>query len=275
MECCLDKVALAEGFKNYVIKVAHGASVGDGFVGIIFKATINEESSDKELNLILKTPSESLAKRCQFGSMDLFRREVYVYNEFLPEVVKFQQEKMIPKHEGFYEFPKVYFAEYNEAANDALIIMEDLRERGFVLWDKFLPTPYENAKLIVQSLAKLHAVSFAMKILKPDLFDRFKFMNDFWAEKFVDSQMATMFKSYCDQAMSILDDNSELKNKVTQLKTNFEEILGSITRGDLAEPYAVITHGDCWSNNFMYQYRVSMRVIYARSKTYHQIFIEF
>lgn len=28
MESCLDKVALAEGFKNYIIKVNHGSGIG-------------------------------------------------------------------------------------------------------------------------------------------------------------------------------------------------------------------------------------------------------
>lgn len=265
MENCLDKVALAQGFKNYIIKVVHGSNVGEGFVGLIFKVTINEEKSDKSLNLILKTLPANRYRRIQFGSTDLFRREVFVYNEFLPEVVKFQNEKNISKHLGFCEFPKVYYAEYNEEIQDALIIMEDLKEKGFLLWDKFEPTPYENAKLIMQALGKLHAVSFAMKIFKPELFDKFKQMNDNMYQRCVlDEQLPLIFKNYCDQAISILDDNPKLKSKIIHMRDSFEQVLASITEGKLAEPYAVVTHGDCWSNNILYQYRVCI-------KSYHLI----
>lgn len=261
MTKCLDKVAFAEGFKNYVIKVVHGSAIGDGFVGLIFKVTIKEENSEKELNLILKTPPESEARRNQFGSMDLFRREIYVYNEVIPEFVKFQQERKISASQGFCEFPKVYYAEYSDELDDALIIMEDLRERGFVLWDKFKPTPYENAKLIMKALGKFHAISFAMKKLKPEVFNKFKEMQCFFAEKFSTPEMVPMFQNSTQQALTVLDEGNEKQRKrVWHLAENFIELIKSTTDGKLDDAFGVVGHGDCWSNNFMYQYKVSMRI---------------
>jgi hypothetical protein len=42
---CLDKVAAAEGFVNFDLKIDQGSGVGDGFVGIIIKATIIGETA--------------------------------------------------------------------------------------------------------------------------------------------------------------------------------------------------------------------------------------
>lgn len=45
----LNKVALQEGFKSYELKVDQGMSVGDGFIGLMYKAFIPETDSDNSL----------------------------------------------------------------------------------------------------------------------------------------------------------------------------------------------------------------------------------
>jgi hypothetical protein len=232
---------------------------GDGFVGIIFKVSIIEKDSDKCLNVILKTPPESEARRIQFGSMKLFKREVYMYKKVLPEFVKFQRDHKIDENSGFYNFPKIYFTEYDEESDDALIIMEDLRESGYQLWEKFKPTDFEHAKLIMTSLGKLHAISFAMKKLKPELFEEYKKLDDFISPKFNEPYMAPIFKANADQALTILDnDEEDIKEKIESISEQFAESVKWLTSPDNAEPYAVVTHGDCWSNNFMYKYKVKI-----------------
>lgn len=232
--------------------------LGDGFVGIIFKVSIVEKESDKFLNVVLKTPPESEARRNQFGSMQLFKREIFMYNEVLPEFVKFQREKKISESSGFYNFPKIYFAEYDLEKDDALIIMEDLRESGYQLWNKYKPTDFEHSKLIMTSLGRLHAISFAMKKFKPELFEEYKKLDDFLSPKFTDPHMAPIFRSNADQAMNILDeDDTDLKSKVENIRENFADFMTWLTNPQSAEPFAVVTHGDCWSNNFMYKYKVS------------------
>lgn len=258
MEACLDKVAHAEGFKNFVIKVNHGSAIGDGFVGLIFKVSITEVDSEKVLNVVLKTPPESEVRRTQFNAMGLFRREVKMYNEVLPEFVKLQRERKVPESAGFFDFPKVYFAEFDEEKNDSLIIMEDLRESGFKLYNKYKTTDYEHAKLIMIALGRFHAISFAMKILKPDVYEEFKKLTDFFAEQFTNEMMIPMIHGSIDQACDVLDENdTKSRNSVLKLKENTVELLQSLTSPKNAEPFAVVGHGDCWSNNFMYKYQVS------------------
>lgn len=259
MEACLDKVAYAEGFKNYVIKVVHGSAIGDGFIGLIFKVSITEVDSDKNLNLVLKTPPTNEARKNQFGAMGLFKREVYMYNVVLPEFVKFQHEKKISESMGFFNFPKVYFAEFDEEKNDSLIIMEDLRESGFKLYNKYKTTDYEHAKLLMTSLGRFHAISFGLKICKPDIFEPFKELTDFFAEQFSNEQMLPMLQGSIDQAIGILDESDvKSKERLEKLKDNCQELLKTLTSSQNAEPFAVVGHGDCWSNNFMYQYKVSL-----------------
>lgn len=257
MRGALDKVAVAEGFVNYEINVIHGSGVGDGFVGLVFRAIIQENESDKKLIVVVKTPPENQARRMSFGSMELFDREVRIYTTVLPALVNFQREMRVKPELGFFEFPKCFFAEYNQELDDAIIIMEDLKESGYKMWDKFKPTNFEHAKLIFSALGRLHAVSFAMKELQPESFEPFKAYGDALAPKMAEENFKMMLHSMIDRAIGTLDENdTRRRNRVLRLKEDLPTMMMEVTSGAKAEPFAVLGHGDCWSNNFMYQYKV-------------------
>lgn len=258
MRSCLDKVAVAEGFVNYEINVIHGSGVGDGFVGLVFRAIIQENESDKKLIVVVKTPPENQARRMSFGSMELFEREILIYSKVLPAFVDFQRMMNVKPELGFFEFPKCFFAEYNQELDDAIIIMEDLKENGYKMWDKFKPTNFEHARLIFAALGRLHAVSFAMKELQPESFEPLKALGDALAPKMAEENFKMMLHGMIDRAISTLDENdTRRRNRVLRLKEDLPTMMMELTSGAKAEPFAVLGHGDCWSNNFMYQYKVS------------------
>lgn len=258
MRECLDKVASSEGFNNYDIKVDHGSAIGDGFVGLMFKATIQEIDSDKNLTVLLKSPPENHARRHDFGALALFKREVFVYNQVLPEFVKFQEMMRVKKAEGFFEFPKCYLAEYNEEKDDSVIIMEDLRDSGHKMWNKFIPANLEHAKLIMAALGRLHAVSFAMKEMQPEAFEKFKGLDDFMSGHAAATGFQSMLATSIEKAADCLDPtDTKRRARVLMLKENVGTLMRDMTNPDAAEPYTIVTHGDCWTNNFMFHYRVS------------------
>lgn len=257
MKSSLDRVAVAEGFVDYDISIVHGSGIGDGFIGLVFKATIQEKgNSDKKLTVVVKTPPDNLVTRNNFGSMEFFDREVRIYATVLPAFVKFQEEKHIKPGMGFFEVPKCYLAEYDLEKDDAIIIMEDLRESGHKMWNKNVPMDFEHSKLIFAALGRLHAVSFAMKVQKPEIFEPFKNLNDTMVSKVTDPNMKAMFEGMIERAAETLDENdTRRRNKVLKLKEELAPILVELVNPENAEPFAVLGHGDCWSNNFMFHYK--------------------
>lgn len=252
----LRKVALSEGFKYYGFKVDQGSGVGDGFVGLLYKVTIQEIQGNKKLTVVVKFPPESKARRDDFGAMGLFKREVFMYNELLPEFVKLQRENNIEDSEGFFNFPKCYLAEFND--EDSIIIMEDLRESDYKMWNKREPINLEHTKLAVEALGKLHALSFALKEQNPELFDKFTGLSDFIAAKFSEEKMSMMMSASMQKAVDCLDESDvKRRSRASKLKENFGQMMRELTDPERAEPYAVVNHGDCWSNNFMFNYKVS------------------
>lgn len=253
MKECLDHVAITEGFQNYELKVDHGSAIGDGFVGLIYKVNIQELDSDKSLAVVLKFPPLSEARRKDFGAMEFFKRESFVYSKVLPAFEKFQREKNIEDADGFFHFPKCYFAEYNEERNDSVIIMEDLREKSCRMWSKFVPMNLEHSKKLVAALGRFHAISFALKAQRPEIFTEFKELKDYlFTTMLAEEKMVGVLHGWIDRAISSLEQTDvESRDKVSTLKHKGSQLVNA----DLAEPYAVIGHGDCWTNNMMFRYK--------------------
>lgn len=186
-----------------------------------------------------------------------------MYNELLPSFVAFQLEKNISKSRGFFDFPKCYYAEYDEDLKDSTIIMEDLHERDCKMWDKFVPINYEHAKMVMESLGRFHAISFAMKAQRPEIFDKYKLLEDIMSNNKTSEGVEAYMLSCVDRAINSLSDmETTKKNKVLKLRSGFMQTMKELASPENAEPFAVVGHGDCWTNNFMFQYRVRTKYFY-------------
>ncbi|XP_055614509.1 uncharacterized protein LOC129760857 [Uranotaenia lowii] len=253
----IDKVAPEEGFTpgQYKVHFESGSSKGDGFVGEMFRARITEVA--RELIVLCKIPPRNEARRQQFGAMTIFERESTAYSKFLPAMHEFQRERGVTDELGigFFHTPKCYFAMCDEAKQESLIIMNDLRLSGYRMWNKLVPVNYEHVRLMMIALGKLHALSFAMKDQRPDIFEEFKvkdglveMMNNF-------EPFQQMMNFNMDRATSVLEPHEEkLRQKMDRLKTDMLSDLNKLTDAATAEPYAVLGHGDCWVNNMMFAY---------------------
>jgi Ecdysteroid kinase-like family len=245
-------VVANEKFKNYEVFYNQGAGVGDGYVGSILKATIKDKDSDRELTLLAKIPPRDKQMRKQMNSMQLFQREVYVYSVVIPEFIKMQEEKNISKSDGFYNFPKVYYANFDKEHDEAIIVMEDLRETGHKMWNKFEPMNFDHASLLMKTLGRLHAISFAMKSQKPEQFKKFRKLNDLFPFLFNIDNLEEYLQTLVKDAIETL--NTEQQISASKLVDEIRQVFLETCSTDWSEPFSMVIHGDCWSNNFLYCY---------------------
>jgi hypothetical protein len=176
----------------------------------------------------------------------------------------FQIEKGIDvKTDGFNEVPICYKSlsiERNEA-----VFLEDLKASGFEMFDRFKEVTKEYAMKTMEALGKYHALSFALRDQKPELFEPYKSMEDIFSKRNQESMahIKSWFENLKKQAYDALDlsDNEGMKSRVREhLKKDFFEMIGESVDGAAAEPYTVVCHGDCWNNNIMYRHEVSLRL---------------
>ncbi|CRK87815.1 CLUMA_CG001603, isoform A [Clunio marinus] len=251
------KKQLKSSADNCEIIIEAASAKGDNYVGILYRAEVTNSSGNKT-KIIIKIPPQNAARREQFSAGPIFLREILFYNELYPLFKKFQEDKGIDVNkEGFYQVPECLRTS-NDDQHEALYL-EDLKESGFDMFDRFKDVTLDHVSRVMESLGKFHAISFAIKDQHPELIEKYKPMKEIFKE-FEEASKGKWdgyFAEVVRKAIETLDDhpNEKLKDHVRNtLNDKFMDIFMDDVDGASAEPYTVICHGDCWNNNIMYRY---------------------
>lgn len=168
----------------------------------------------------------------------------------------FQLSKgIIPNEYGLSEYPKCY-ANISEEFSESLFL-EDLKTRDFdVINIREEALTFEHVSLVMKSLGKLHAITFALKDQEPD---KLKTLTSLVAERF----WKTIELELPNHSVEMLDRfTASLKREHRfDLVDRFNKFIGSdylatvrkVISDESAEPYAVICHGDLTTYNSMFR----------------------
>lgn len=257
----LTRIAQQEGFiDGYDVKHESGSKVGDGCMATMLAIKLSgyrrkEPTSELEMDelaLVCKVQPSNVARQENFSSELVFRREVYVYTKLLPALVAFQKLHGIPDREAFTGFPKCHAAFHEDGNSESLIIMEDLRAAGFEMKDKTKPTQFQNVSLLMQQIGRLHGLSFAIRDQNPRLFLEFKDLPPILIESFTTPGVTSIIQATYANAIALMDDRQDVED-LTSLGKNFTQIFAGSLDAELLGEYGVVGHGDCWTNNTMFQ----------------------
>lgn len=253
----LRRIAASEGFDNYTTKVEPGSNHGDNFMGVVSRVTLSGNRrvdgnyEDGELKLLCKFGSEVAERRKEFNTDGLFMREIFAYEKLLPAFKKFQKSKGLSDAESFVSYPKYYAGVADAEQGHFVIIMEDLKEQKFDMWPKKEPVPLDHSRLVMEQLGRFHGISVAMKEQQPSVFEEFSKLDDLFGG--ICRSGMPMFQSSYDRAMAVVTDD-EHRSILQHLKANMVDIMTDLVDVEKTEPFGVIGHGDCWTNNQMFQY---------------------
>lgn len=251
----LNRIAENEGFiDGFTVEHEAGSKVGDGFMADMVSLRLvgsrknaSGELLQDKLALICKLKPANAARLEQFSTDKVFKREVFVYNTLLPQIDAFQKEHNVPSELRFSSFPKCYAAAHEDGP-ESIIIMEDLRAKGFSLWDKLKPAKFENVKLLLEQLGRLHGLSIAIREQKPDIFKVLQDLPDIMKEMTQTPILKSMMSSAYARAAKILDDPQDVELMTRLNKEYVPLLLAAMQQNE----FGVLNHGDCWSNNMMY-----------------------
>ncbi|CAH1365646.1 unnamed protein product [Tenebrio molitor] len=220
------------------VNITGNTEKGDGYVGDIIFVHVTGKTKDsfpKDYDLVVKGTKKNLNLRNITPAKTFFRNEIYFYDTVLPAFIAFQLEKGV--EDTFNCVPK-YYGSFTTDDQDVLVF-ENLLTSGYSIWDKRTPLTRNHIDLVVDRYAKFHAISAAMKNQQTQKFDE------------LTRPHRQLFK--------------EFDGKFANVKMPFElaiEEICDLLKGDLDETVAsvkdfkgfeVVTHGDCWNNNFMFQ----------------------
>lgn len=168
--------------------------------------------------------------------------------------------------DGFHEYPAC-FKTINTKPTESLIL-QDLCIDNFVMIDhRNENITADHVNLVMHTLGKLHAISFAVKDQQPE---KFKQLSCNINELFVrtdDEHLKKVMQVFRAKELDIAE-KFEDKRIGAKIKQAFDgdlvELSAKAIDSRKAEPYAVICHGDCWNNNTMFKLDANRKPVDVR-----------
>ncbi|RZC37693.1 uncharacterized protein BDFB_013993 [Asbolus verrucosus] len=256
------KVALAnEHLTDFTLNILGNSVKGDGYMGDIVFVNLLGETEDhksKKYDLVLKCGKKSQALRDSIPVKETYENEIYLYDQVFPAFTQFQLEKGLEK--VFDSVPKCYGTYVGPAME--VLVLENLKVRGYELYDRRQPLTIDHINLIVSEYGKWHAISAAMQDQQPEKFKKLlSGIKNLWGKYGDSMDINKMFTSPIDEIYELVKEDID-RSTAEKLK-NFKNQIPYIVNELIYKQnyFSVITHGDNWNNNFLFQYENSDKSI--------------
>ena len=118
---------------------------------------------------------------------------------------------------------------------------------------------FPQVRLVLEGYGKWHAFSLALRYKRPETFKRLvKNYGNMWSRYISKAKMARVFFQYFEEVRKLWEDDTDVAS-VKFSENEVASILISLVSEDLE--HAVITHGDSWTNNFMFKVYIPESVL--------------
>ncbi|KAK5642414.1 hypothetical protein RI129_008581 [Pyrocoelia pectoralis] len=246
---------LRDNLEDYTIEITTASKIGENWLGLLYNITITDRRNGKnpKLNLIIKMAPYQELYREVFPVRAVYDREIFVYDKIIPEFLNFQMEKKVPHI--FQPFAKHYLTTMQHGGE--ALLMDNMKLKGYVTGDHKVEVDYPHALLVMKELGKFHALSYAIKDQKPEMF---KYVEENCLEVFFNSRsfrpVLKIIETLGERVLESLDPIKEnlyvetLKNclaKAASISTDFLSV-------EKFGQYGVINHGDPQMRNLMFKY---------------------
>ncbi|KAK3874030.1 hypothetical protein Pcinc_021004 [Petrolisthes cinctipes] len=183
----------------------------------------------------------------------VFEKEVNFYEEILPDL----NHMLKNAGEESLRMPELFHSSLEE--NNELLFLNDLRQKGFVMVDRYKGQDEAHVRLALKELSRLHASSILLQAKAPDtnLTEKYPSLDKDWlncSEEEEKEKLHHMFSGSFDNAIVTLKgcERHAAAAWVEKIRSNivdlFQEQLTKIP------PFEVICHGDFWNNNMLFRY---------------------
>ncbi|XP_055840577.1 uncharacterized protein LOC129908231 isoform X2 [Episyrphus balteatus] len=258
-EKSLDEIIIkAGGTKHTSFKFGKGFKKGDSYLSKVFRLCVYGEhetlKTKQEINLIIKSMPDNLARRKLFRSADFFRNEIYYYTKVIPALEEFQKSKN-PLN-PFTEYPKCYLC-HCDGEND-FIALEDVSFLGYGSPNRQDYISIDECRITMRTMGRLHGIGLTFADQEPKAFSETmgKLEETYYGER-----IRSWYMGFLRLAITVAKDAvsktypgtkyETIVNKYLQEGLYSDQIKIVGTRGK----FSSVCHGDCWTPNFLTKYR--------------------
>ncbi|KAF5286770.1 hypothetical protein FQA39_LY04193 [Lamprigera yunnana] len=229
----------------------------ENYGSVIYELVIlmqNKKNNAETLNLVAKVspPSEYLKR--VFPVEICFKNEINMYKHVLPTLNKFCANQKDDDAMDF--FPKCYAARSSLTDDEmydenVVLILENLNSVGYELVNRTESFDLATTFVVIKNLAKFHAASLSLKLLKPKEFEE-NILNII-AKKV---KFNTVSKESQNKMIQLAVQASYRDKILIQKATeNLENYFRMYARNPThREPFATLIHNDFWIPNLMIKF---------------------
>lgn len=243
-----------QGFNDGKVLVEPVGKKGDNYVANV-KRFIYEKSDGSSFKMIGKVAPTAEELRKMMNTMMMFLNEIVMYEVVFPKFNDIQNLAGVSASEKV-RFPICYGC-VKEAPNE-MILLEDLKESGFDMLDRFQPLSNESVRVALKDLAIYHSLSYVLKNNEPETYKNFssKLLN-MWA-LMADDPATKMFFEATENDIKLMVESEKHKSVIAGSLSQIAQLAKKLQGYEKTSKYSVIQQGDCWSNNILFKFEVSL-----------------
>lgn len=218
---------------------------------------IDDKDEERTVHLVAKMCPPNQWLRKMFNIPVTFKKEAGVYRDVSLVLREFQEEYGLSHMTDI--FPKYYGSRLSldpnseEVDDDAILLLENLKNQGYKVGDRFEGFDLQTSEVIVKALATLHSVALALKIKKPVTFQT-RIAPKLAKMKGFDELTEEQRQHGEDVLMGVLEKHSEFTPYLERIRNYCRQGEKAFQKGhDAREPFATIGHNDFWVNNILIQ----------------------
>ncbi|XP_061399691.1 uncharacterized protein LOC133335434 [Musca vetustissima] len=228
-------------------KVNGALAPGENYCTVMLKAEFVvklKDESTKPISFMLKVGHDTDLFREMMETHDIFGCEKGMYSEVVPELEQIYADAGVNVKFGA--------KSYSLPTDQAYILLENLKEKGFRNADRLAGLDMAHAKSLLKKMAQWHAAS-AVRVATKGMY------LDLYNDGYIRTKSFDLIKGMYDSSKKIFFEclkdysNSELYyEKVTDLYGHIAEVMFKTAEFKYDDDFKVLNHGDSWVNNIMF-----------------------
>lgn len=229
---------------------------GDNYACVVSSVAVRyaRGSEDGEVVYVVKlNPCRKMESFREF-THGVFEKECKFYLKLVPEL----NRKLENAGQTLLRVPRCFHGCLEH--DREMIFLEDLRPRGFKMFDRKKGLDVAHATLILQELARLHSASVLLQAETPDedLAEIYSFLKPDWFELGAPADspnsIATLFDGYLQNAIEILKAVGGYARAIAWVESIRPRVIDIFKTKLGKASFSVVCHGDCWNNNVLFRY---------------------
>lgn len=214
--------------------------------------SLTNKTTNEKLHFVIKQALKASSSSDIEVMANTYFNEIHFYQNIWRAFDGFQRK--FPRMEPFNKIP-IFYGSCGEFANQKLVL-ENLKYSGHRMFPRNETFADTQVEFLMISYGQFHGISAAFREHNPEEYKKLMDPLKNSTENVINMQAMKGFVLFCMSQVIPMVKDEKIKRELEKYRTQAIKLALDATKYKGKNP--VFNHGDCWSNNLMVEYEVSM-----------------